>query len=208
MRNRQSGVSQLEMLMALAVMGLIAIGVASAINFGRQVLDRSFLVSNAAEQALSRQILRKWAEEMPLRFGNETAAEFFELREGSFWFRSLPLESDFWLGEPTRVALVLSEENGPLVIEGNGLTWETKSARTETRILGRQVTDLHITVYGRKSEDADPKWHEDWNDPTFLPDLVRITWVEDGQIAPPLTLIPAKTARQRYMSLSSLVPPD
>ncbi|MFP3325075.1 hypothetical protein R0K05_18610, partial [Planococcus sp. SIMBA_160] len=74
--------------------------------------------------------------------------------------------------------------------------------------LSQAASGLSIRYYGRRSSDTKRQWYDHWSDPAYLPDLVKIEWDrEDGKPIPPLTLLPAKDERQRFISLSSLVPP-
>ena len=53
---------------------------------------------------------------------------------------------------------------------------------------------------------GDGAWREDWPGGA-LPEAIRIDYLDRGRVVPPLTVIPARRARQSEMSLSSPVPP-
>ncbi|MDA7425612.1 PulJ/GspJ family protein [Thalassococcus lentus] len=194
-RSSNSGVSQLEMMISLIIMALIAALLANVLDFNRQVLDRSTTWSEDTTYHLARHDLRNFIENLPIRYGDHNAQHFFEGTDRSMTFRLSVVGG----GD--------DEELFALALESGTLAITRRSQNIAHPVLSRTTNNLLISYFGRVTGEPDKSWHSTWSDPTFLPDLVKIEWDQNGQPAPPLTLQPAKHARQRYISLSSLVPP-
>lgn len=205
-----SGVTQLELLVSLVIMGMIAVLLANALNFNRQSLDRTRFLSDETEMILAHHTLRKWIEAMSLDYGGDTALEFFEGHEQRLWFRSVVADGSFSVGEVAEFVLEISENEGnqSLDVRGRGQHPSGEEAHEITRVLEDSLSRLKIRYFGRRSSDAEPQWHDSWEDETYMPNLVKIEWeTGNGVPVPPLTLQPGKVERQSTMSLSSLVPP-
>lgn len=205
-----SGVTQLELLVSLAIMGMIAVLLANALNFNRQSLDRARFLSDETDMILVHHTLRGWIEAMPLDYAGGTAFEFFDGKAQRLRFRSVVADGSFSEGEVAEFVLEGSEngENRSLVVRGRGQHPSREEGHEITSVLENSLSRLKIRYYGRRSSDAEPQWHDGWEDETYLPDLVKIEWeTGDGEPVPPLTLQPGKVERQSTMSLSSLVPP-
>jgi len=209
-RSKKSGVTQLELLISLVIMGMIAVLLANAFNFNRQSLDRARFLSTETERILARRALRDWMEAMPLDYAGASAHEFFEGGASRLRFRSLVTDGTFREGEVAEFVLEISENDGvqSLVLSGQGQHPSQEEDHRIIRNLADNVSQLNILYYGRRSSDNQPQWHDSWFDMTYLPVLIKIEWEYDtGVPAPPLTLQAGKTDRQSTMSLSSLVPP-
>lgn len=206
-RNHRLGLSQLELMIALAIMTLIAVFLANVLDFNRQSLDRAGRFSDRAEQVLTRETLRHWIEEMPHGFGTGTARDGFEGTGTQLRFQTLVIDGTFWAGELTEVTIGL-DATGDMMMSARGRHAKREDRLHISRVLATEIGTMTLSYYGRMSGADRSAWHNAWADEGRLPDLVKLEWTyTSGRPAPPLTLVPAKTARQRYMSLSSLVPP-
>lgn len=205
-RNPRLGLSQLELLVSLAIMAMIAVLLANALNFNRQALSRVSSGSRNADYALNQSRLRSWIEDMPLRYGGGDAQDFFGGHTTRLRFKAVISDGNFWSGVPAEVTFAVSDQM--LIATGKGTSSDRGGTREATLLLDPSVQSVSISYFGRVSGSAEKNWFVAWNDTKFLPDLVRIEWVRsDGDPAPPLTLQPARIERQREMSLSSLLPP-
>ena len=208
-RQGTSGVSQLELMISLIIMGMITVLLANALNFNRQSLDRSRVLSDETEMLLGQHSLRQWLEDIPLNYTGKNARSFFEGDGHSLRFKTLVSDGSFLEGEPAEFTLgVTSTEEGVLfIVRGEGRHPTKEASHFVQRILAQDVSAFKMSYFGRIASEPEKHWHKLWSDNTYLPDLVKIEWVADGLPAPPLTLQPGKVEHQRYMSLSSLVPP-
>lgn len=202
-RHITAGVTQLELMVSLILMGLIAIILANALDFNRQSLERTRLVNSEIQKLLNQQKVRARLEGIPLDYAGQTSPEFFEGRQNALRFRSFS-ENDLEITE-FEIEAETTDKQTTLIVSAIAL--ETERARQIDRILSENISALRLSYYGRLSSDQEARWHNTWQDPIYLPDLIKVEWEEDGKPVPPLTIQPGKTERQRTMSLSSLVPP-
>lgn len=206
MRTKDAGLTHLELLVSLAVMSILAIALANALQFMGRAQDRSLLISDQTERYLTIEALRDAVAEIPLNYAGQSAEEFFEGDDTTLRFRTLVKDGSFAAGTP--VELVVRMEAGALVLMATGQHPTTNRNHSLTRDLALAPRDVTLTYYGRKSTDRIRAWHDDWHDPVLLPDLVKLEWArQTGQPAPPITLRPALIERQRDKSRSSPEPP-
>ena len=172
-RNPRAGVTLLELLIALWVMAAAALILASTLGL--------------VGRALARVVLRRWLEGMPERArltGDGAGMTFGALID----------EPPLSAAEVTDVRI--ADEGGAVrAVAGDGALVAELAA--DGVLLG-------LRYYGSPGAGLAPVWREDWPATAeALPDLVRITYETEGRMAPPLTVIPARLARQSEMSLSS-----
>ena len=209
-RPSNSGISQLELMISLIIMGMIAVLLANALNFNRQSLSRSNIISNQTEMLLLQHSLRRWVEGMPLDYSGKTGRWLFEGDKHYLRFRTLVPDGSYQSGELTEFTLTVKtiEEHQSIILQGSGQHPTINTPHTLQIALARNTSSLVISYFGRISSEPEKHWYESWSDEVYLPDLVKIEWEDSkGFPSPPLTLQPGKVERQRYMSLSSLVPP-
>lgn len=208
-RSANRGLSQLEMLVALAVMAIIMVMLANAFTFVRIGLDRAGSTQAAIEDAVNREQFRSFAEAMGTTYGKGTARDLLEGTGERITLRTtIPDQAD---GGSEDVTLELSLQNADAasVVIAAPLINGTGQASAAAMVLARDARSLEITYFGRPTDQPEPGWHAAWSDPTYLPDLVKIEITRvDGTPLPPLVFEPAKTERQSRISLSSLLPPD
>lgn len=209
-RRNNSGIMLLELMIALVVMGMIAVLLANALDFNRQSLDRARFLSDETKMLLSQYALRNWVEAMPLDNAGENTGELFKGDAQSMQFWTYVRDGTFQENTLTKfnLGVVSNEEERSLIVQGTGIHPLNEVEHEIERLLARNLFDLHISYYGRISTEPEPQWHDIWSDEIYLPDLVKIEWeIGEGVPLPPLTLQPGKTVRQSKISLSSLVPP-
>lgn len=201
-RNPRAGVTLLETLIGLLVMAMVAALLSAAFGTNLRLLGRSQLSTALVDQALARREFRGWLEhalESPVPNDPRTV---FSGTSTELRFLSVPPGGQFWSGVATEVSL------GPeATANGKG----TASDRSEEMAISVSLAPLGTFVsfayWGRATPDAPPDWHDHWGAEQGLPDLIRITFVGEGVLPPPIAIRPAKAWRQSEMSLSSLVPP-
>lgn len=210
-RSGMAGITQLELMVSLAIMGLITVLLANALNFNRQTIVRYGALSETADEMLNRRALKNWIEQIPLASDGADAIATLEGDESSFRFNTLTIDGTFWGGALTEVAVTLRSVDGAqaLVLQGVGRHPTEEEPLEREWMLVQPVGRIALSYFGRVSHNSDKGWQSNWSDTNFLPDLVKIEWEgPHGEPVPPLTLQPAKRSFQRYMSLSSLVPPE
>lgn len=202
-RHAKLGITQLELMISLAIMALIAVFLANTLNFNRLSLERIQLTSRQTEQYLNRETLRTHIEEIPI-----TAVEpdLFQGTAESLVFKTVVLDGSFWAGEWTTVRLSRGDDDG-LSMQMSGRHPSEAIPQQSELSLASNISGFSILYYGFRQAEQKALWGETWAEGNRLPDLVKIEWDTSGRPSPPLTFVPGKVERQRYMSLSSLVPP-
>lgn len=181
--NSRSGFSILELLIALALMGLIAGGLASTMGLGARVWERSQTLQNNEVPAALRILLRNWVIQM-------TPPK-----------RTLPFDHPF-VGTPNRFSFTTLAElpSSPDVaalyikvhtdINGLQMTIEYLDdggsvKRSEERPLND--AEMIFSYYARGTD----LWLTEWSDDRHLPDLVRIESKSVNPYWPEFTVAPA-----------------
>lgn len=188
-RSTSSGVTLLEVLITLAIMGMIATALASLGTTGTQVWARIEARSGATELALARWDLRQGLESLPLVGPDLPLEDILVTGNETLQFRPRPEQDDIsgWQ--------VLDWSSDRVTLDGN-------------RSLFGSVQSVQVSFYGRKTPRSASEWFDDWTGATLLPRLIKIETIDDDGLAnPPLTIEIAKTARYSEISPSSLLPP-
>ncbi len=196
-RRPTAGVTLLELLVSLAMMAALAMILASSFGVISRALQRLDPAQSALAVLLDRATLRRWIEDMP----REAALQ----GEGdSLTFPTLIDDGVFW---PGALATVTLTREGPALI-ATATTQDVGDHPGQTRriTLSSTVSEIGLAFLSPADSGIDD-WVDAWPVGPILPDLVRITYDIDGRMAPPLTVEPARTARQSVMSLSSRAPP-
>lgn len=203
-RKADHGVTLLELLVSLAVLALIAVAMASTLNTGRQIWNRTENVGHKTEIAIARQTLRNFLEHVPLPKEAGRAQTYLSGQAGSVTFLSFPETSAFDLSEPVTV-VTLADVVGFRVEGKLSLGAE---AVVRQYLLAPPNSFWAFSYFGASSATGPRTWSDTWQSTFSLPDLIKIEITDaGGQVQPPLTVVPGRIWRQREMSLSSLLPP-
>lgn len=201
------GISQLELLISLAIMGMIAVLAANAFSFAQKSEKNARSLSDEIQMMVNRETMKNRIEQIPIGASGDTDAYRFTGGHQTLQFKSRVKDNSFWVGALTDFQLALIDRN--LVLTGQGIHPNGKEAHSASRKLAADVIDLKITYYGRPSTENVEKWHRKWSDNTSLPTLVKLEWqTKNQQVSPPLTMVPGKADRKKFMSLFSLVPAE
>jgi prepilin-type N-terminal cleavage/methylation domain-containing protein len=185
-RKPKAGVTLLELLIALWVMAAAAMILSSTLGLVGRALARVGAVSHEVEAMTARLMLRRWLEAMPLQArltGSGSEMTFATL-----------------IDEPPLTAARLTEVR----VSGDGGAVRASAAEAVVAELAPTGDELALRYYGSPVPGGLPEWRADWPvNADRLPDLVQISYADRGSVLPPLTVIPARLARQSEMSLSS-----
>lgn len=184
-RNPRAGVTLLEMLIALWVMAAAAVILSSSLGLTGRALARVGAEAADVDALAARAVLRRWLEEMPgaaRLTGDANAMAFGALIDAP------PLTA-----AQVEEVRILRDGAALRAVAGGGAV--TAELSPDGALVG-------IRYFG------DGAWRDDWPAAMGrLPDALRIDYIDRGRVVPPLTVIPARRARQSEMSLSSPVPP-
>lgn len=168
--NKRSGMTLLEVLVSLALVAVIAVGIASSTNLGVQVLDRTDRLDQTNPQIALRTRLRHWLStatppsvlaSFDTRLtGDATSMTFTTLSPTRFAEESAALQVNvFVAGNDLRLLLTSVDDAGMPIA-------------TYERVLAEDLANLSISYYTDDPEGYG--WRGTWDDPNKLPVLVRI----------------------------------
>lgn len=188
-RNPRAGVTLLELLVALWVMAAAAMILASSLGLMGRALARVSGEATDVDRISARITLRRWLEEMPAGarlVGDGGSVTFFTLID------TPPLTA------ADLVAVRVSGEDRAVRAVAGAIVVEMAPQG--------QVTG--IRYFGAPGPADRAEWRDNWPETaTALPDLIRLDYMDGDRVMPPLTVLPARKARQSEMSLSSPAPP-
>lgn len=167
-KNTRSGISLMEMLIALALLSLIAAGLASSLGLGVRLFDRSEQVSDNS-QALSARIrlrdLVATAQPANLITGYPVRFEG-DAREVSFVTIAIP--SGFAQAAALRVTI--SNERDLLSLNIEEILDRGEVRASHHYMLAEDVREVLFEYF-----DSSAGWQSEWRDETRIPQLLRIT---------------------------------
>ncbi|MES0863744.1 prepilin-type N-terminal cleavage/methylation domain-containing protein [Ruegeria sp. SCPT10] len=167
--NARSGLSLLELLIALALLALIATGLSGALSFAVSVYDRARPDTFQSDQIALKTRLRSWLSNAsspsevtpyPVSFvGTTEQLEFTTTQTKGF------------ASEAAALRVLVENAFGDLVVTVSEMDDEGNVFSVHAGIVAVYVDPVFSYYDHRASELV---WDEDWSDPARLPDLVRI----------------------------------
>jgi len=168
--NNRSGLSLLELLVALAIMAVIATGLSRSLGLGVRVWESSQSIQEREEPLILRSQLRDWLEQAlpPNRLvpfdnsfiGTTTGFSFLTLAETPFAANTAALRIEVTSADRLLILRVSYLDDMEIVI------------RSEERILTHFETPPEFSFY---STEADKEgWQSSWDSELLLPELVKI----------------------------------
>lgn len=191
-RNSSSGVTLLEVLLSMVILGLIGAAMSSMIGTGTRVWDRVGANSAVVDGAVQRLAMRQAMEGLPTVTLSRPLDSILDTQRDGFSFgEDIEANTNFSVKHEDGRLLFHNIANGPP---------QTAYANIQT---------VKFNYFGRKNIRETAQWYGDWSEASLLPLLIKIESTQvGGLVNPPITMQPARTARQSEISLSSLVPPD
>ena len=183
---RESGFTLIELVVALALAGLVSLILMHALGLSVRGLDRlsdrvERLDRRRALEALLRRALGSTAaipvfEGQPAFVGQPDSLNFLSIAEegGPGLYR-------------IRLALDAQRPDRPLILTRQ-LVGSTAPRRADG-ILARNVKSFSLAYFGAATLDAKPAWHSTWQASSTPPSLVRLSLDEgDGVSRPPIVV--------------------
>ena len=167
----KSGLSLVELLVALALMALLAAGLAGAFGIGVRVFDRAQQLDRSWPEIAARRQLRNYLMQampsnrqtvFPSQFtGTARRFEFVTLADAPYAPDSAAL----------RVSVI--HESGLLTLSVTALDDDGAAQRTWSQTLSENLND--VTIRYMSSSETGPTWRTDWQAQQALPLLIDIT---------------------------------
>ncbi len=169
--SRQSGLSLLELLIALALLAMIAAGLAASMGLGIRLYERTTSDAELTDEIALRVRLRALlaaAEPPSLTLPFATG-----LSGGRTGFTFTTLAASQLFPDSAALRVSVSNEGETLRLELQALDDNGTSIHSLSRILATEV-DGPVFSYFDDAKDP-PLWLPEWTEPTRLPTLVRVT---------------------------------
>jgi general secretion pathway protein J len=190
---KDAGFTLLEMLVAISVLGLLSMSIASGLHVGSDGFIRARLHTATADRMAHADRLLK-----TLIAGTYPAFAEPNLDDRRIAFAGEPQNLTFItrlpqiIGSPAMVAarLHIAEMDGqPALI----LDWrldlpgadEQGSPPETSTVIATGVSGISLAYFGAAEPNAPPAWQQSWADKTTLPSLIRITLQDDTQAKTP-----------------------
>lgn len=167
--NARSGLSLFELLIALALLALIAVGLAGAVSFAVSVYDRARLDPEHHEQIALKTRLRSWLSNASPPSGiTPYPVEFVgEARRVEF----TTTHSKEFASEAAALRVLVENDAGNLVVIASEMSDDGDILAVHTATLATGI-DPMFSYFDAQSEN--PAWGAEWANAARLPDLVRI----------------------------------
>jgi general secretion pathway protein J len=204
------GFTLLEMLIGLALIGLMTLALFSALRFGTHSWERSEAKSlQVVDYITVENVLRReMGKAFPMRVGlaNENKVAFEGDGSKVKFFTTLP--AHFSAGGLSRVELRYEPGSnrqdaaigGTLVLRHalqDGQETELPDGdETSTSRLLQGIESLSIAYFGRDSDTSEPTWRDAWQPTGRLPQLVRFTMTLAGVSTPREFIIPIRMGEE------------
>lgn len=174
-RWREAGFSLVELLVSLAVMGLMASLLLSGLVTGRRAWDRVDQRTRASEdvaaaQSLLRTLIRRLYPQGSLR-GSRPFVQFFG-DEHRMLFQSAPTDAE--APAPPRFYRLSLSAGGALMLESRHGTARDPDRMTDSATITRDVRSVEFSYFGRALPDGQPRWRPRWQDQPVPPQAIRV----------------------------------
>lgn len=169
-RTTRSGMSLLELLLALALLAVIAGGLAGALGLGLRLHDRSLALPKTSDAIALRIRLRSLlaAAVPPSQLAGFPVG--LDGRPDGFAFTTFAATGAF--PEAAALRVEVRADAGSLRLGIAAMDDAGAALSTDDRLLAEELSGLSFGYFDARSDP--PAWRHDWTDESRLPDLVRI----------------------------------
>jgi prepilin-type N-terminal cleavage/methylation domain-containing protein len=199
----QDGFTFLELLISIAILAMISIMISGAMVYTRQVWNRGTQFTQYEHQALLRDALRGWlqnVEDDKAIRGDQATLDFTVL------WGDMPRLDIYEL--QVKLHVLRNQASDDLVVDLTGLDIDDQVVLSEQRVLLSDMSDLRIRYFGKPAPTEQWGWYDEWRFENPNLKLIRINAAHaDGRAWPPLAVRVGLLFDQRKISASSLVPP-
>lgn len=182
------GFTLIEMLVGMALLGMLTLVLFSALRFGTQSWERTEEKSlQVVDLAIMESLLRReMGKAFPLRVGlaSENKVAFEGDERGVRFFTGLP--AHFSTGGLSLVEVRFHPDSGTADTKGGKLKFRhalqdgletdfTSSQRPQETSMLAGLSEVSFSYFGVSSDQGEPVWRTSWSDSGRLPMLVKMT---------------------------------
>lgn len=173
-----AGFTLLEMLVAVALLGMLSVVLFEGLHFGHRVWEASETTTASVDRIrafrndLAAALARAYPELDISQADKASQVKFDGEKDGMTFLTPAPDDS----GALTEMSIRIDDSSGsPRLIERRHLElarvpgWAT----TDPRI--PPISAAHFSYFGAVKASDKPEWHDSWSGQTSLPELVRIS---------------------------------
>ena len=177
-RHHLPGFSLLELLVALVVLSMLMLLLASQFGFGARVWERT---QGPGRMASHHAAVQSWLT-TSLKHIYPAMTEAGAVSASRVDFRGTPAEMEFLSPPPhalgkapfLRTRLTLTDDGTKLhLILSNDLRADPEGKKVEERDLLNDITNGSFSYYGPLPRSTERAWQDEWINRTALPELVR-----------------------------------
>lgn len=202
-RAGEAGFTLLELLVALALFGLLSVALFGSIRFGMAAWTRGTMRADQVDQILHAQnLLRGLIEDAYPLFMPAVPAggqvDFDGTHQSLDFLAPTPIARSIGGKSRFRITIARRAEAADLVLTSTAeLAWPEHATQPITAVLLAGIRDAQFAYFGVTRTDRAPAWHAVWQGQTTLPQLLRLrVRLADGdtRMWPELLVAPRITA--------------
>jgi general secretion pathway protein J len=182
-----AGFTLVEIVVALALAGLVSLIMMHGIGLAARGLDRLSQHAQRLDERRSLEMLMRRALDAAVAIPVVEGEPAFVGRPTSISFTSVVED-----GGPGLYRIKLAYDTTgkvPAVSLSRRLAATSAATRRDESVLVRQIRYFEIAYFGTTSPGDEPVWHRNWTGIAYLPQLVRITLdADNGREQPPIIL--------------------
>ncbi|MCU0826014.1 MAG: prepilin-type N-terminal cleavage/methylation domain-containing protein [Tabrizicola sp.] len=168
--NARSGLSLLELLLALALLAVIAGGLVGTVGLGIRLNDRTSALAERQDPLAARRLLRDLLQSA---LPPDRITPFDPTFQGdAVGFTFVTLAGRSLAPDAAAIRVAVTVQGADLVMTVEMIPDEGESRIVLTTLLASGAESVDISYFDRRSDP--PGWIASWEDDTRLPDLVRV----------------------------------
>lgn len=180
MEDPRAGFAVMELLIAMALLGVIASFIAGSLAFGNRVWERASSVSDNGRRLSELGFLRDSLSQSLMFPRTAGARSAFQGQTDAISIVTLRAAPGFAADQPWRISFSRLPGQDHLTV-GFSPDFSGPAQPQEREIL-QHLTGFSVRYFGRQLDQDQVRWQIDWEDQPHLPDLIEVslTFQDEG----------------------------